>query len=83
MLDQSMKATVEDINQGRVRSFLMGRRRRVFVPSIHELAEQRLLSADPNCHDEHAARASKAALEKHRRERDRGQVEGETQQSGQ
>jgi hypothetical protein len=47
MLAQDMNQTNEDIRTGKLESYLLGRRRRISVASIHRLVAERLANATP------------------------------------
>jgi hypothetical protein len=69
LLDQSEQQTMLDIRAGLLESYLQGRRRKVFVRSIHRLAEQRLREHDPAASHPQGAVATAGRMEKLRRER--------------
>jgi hypothetical protein len=80
MLDQTDQATMLDLKEGRLESYLQGRRRKVLVRSIYALAEARLRASDPNARHPQGSIASAGKVEKRRREQ--AAVETTAGQSG-
>jgi len=67
MLAQDMTQTNEDIRAGKLESYLLGRRRRITVASIHRLVAERLANTTPGERWEQGRLANEAGRRKRER----------------